>query len=151
AVGVSEFLVRFAVERFALFHGFPKGGVAHNDGVNDAELVEGELILAEDADALGARDIPTGGFLFASEDPHEGRFARAVRAGNGVAAAGHEGAGDVLKEDARAEAHGDVFYREHILSSLADRMGSKGIRAATDVKGRRPSAIRKRAGVTDRL
>src|SRR6266436_10107979 len=62
-----------------------------------------ELILAKDAHLFGGADGAFGGLEFASENFHECRFAGAVGAGDGVAAAGHKGAGDVLKEDARAE------------------------------------------------
>ena len=56
AVGVGERVVRLGVERVAFFEGFPERGVAHDYGVDDAELVEGELVLAKDAELFGAGD-----------------------------------------------------------------------------------------------
>src|SRR5208283_5857563 len=64
----------------------------------------------------------TRGVLFARQDLHERGLARPVRAGNGIAAPGHESCGHILEEDARAEAHGDVFDSDHnplILAYLA--------------------------------
>src|SRR5690242_7702510 len=101
------------VKCFALLQGLPEGAVAHDDRINDAEFVEGELVLAEDADFLGPGDVAVGRILLAGQDLHKGGFAGAVGAGNGVAAARHESGGDVLKEDAGAEAHSDIFNRDH--------------------------------------
>src|SRR5260370_158870 len=116
AVGVGEVVVGLGVEGVALLESVPENLVAHHYRVDDTEIVEGELILAEDAHLFGGSDRAFGGFEFAGENFHEGRFAGAIGAGDGVAAAGHEGAGDVLKEGARAEAHRDVIHREHNLS-----------------------------------
>jgi len=113
AIGVGELIVRLGVEGFAFLEGFPESGVAHDDRVNDAEFVEGELVLAQDADFLGTRDGAVGRILFAGQDLHERGFAGAVGAGDGIAAARHEGGGDVLKQDAGAEAHSDILNRDH--------------------------------------
>ncbi len=116
AVRVGESLVGLGVERVAFPQGVPEEFVAHDDGIDYAKVVEGELILAQDAHFLGRGDGAFGGLEFAGENLHECGLTGAVGAGDGVAAAGHEGAGDVLEEDARAEAHGDVIDREHNLS-----------------------------------
>ena len=42
--------MRLGVENFAFFERFPKRGVAHDDSVDHAEFVEGELVLAQDAE-----------------------------------------------------------------------------------------------------
>ena len=119
AVLVSELVVRLGVKGVALFKGGPESGVAHDDGVEDAEPVESELVLTKDTDAFGAVDIAAGGFLLSGENFHEGGFAGAIGAGDGIAAAVDEGGGDVLKEDTGAEAHSDVIYGDHILTILA--------------------------------
>ena len=48
AIFVGQFVVRLGVERIALLQGLPERGVAHDDGVDDAKFVEGELVLAQD-------------------------------------------------------------------------------------------------------
>ena len=111
AVGVGEF--GLLVDAVALFEGGPERLVAHDDGVDDAIGVEGELVLTEDAEFARADD---GAFLrveLAGEDLHEGGFAGAVGAGESVAAAGDKADADVFKEDLRAVAHGDVADTEH--------------------------------------
>ena len=113
AVGVGQFFVGLGVERVALFERFPERGVAHDDGVDHAKLIERELILAQDAHFLRARDRAFGRLEFAGQDFHECGFAGAIGAGDGVAAPGHEGAGDVFEEDPGSEAHGDVVDCEH--------------------------------------
>src|SRR5712664_765413 len=115
-VGIGELLMRLGIERIAFLQGVPKDFVAHYDGVDYAKLVKGELILAKDTHLFGRGDGALGGFEFAGENLHECGLTGAVGAGDGVAAAGHKGASDVLKKDARAEAHGDVIGREHNLS-----------------------------------
>ena len=93
AVGVGEFVVGLGVKGVAFLQRLPECGVAHDDGVDDAKFVEGELILAEDAEALGAGDRALGGLELAGEDLHQRGLAGAVGAGNRVAAARHEGGG----------------------------------------------------------
>ena len=76
------------VDAVALFEGGPERLVAHDDGVDDAIGVKGELVLAEHAELARADD---GAFLrveLAGEDFHEGGLAGAVGAGESVAAAG---------------------------------------------------------------
>ena len=111
AVGVGH--LGFLVDAVALFEGGPEGLVAHDDGVDDAIGVEGELVLAEDAELAGTDDGALLGVELAGEDLHEGGFAGAVGAGEAVAAAGDEADADVFKEDLGAVAHGDVADTEH--------------------------------------
>ncbi len=98
---------------FALFERGPEGVVAHDDGVDDAVGVELVLVLLEDADLFGADDVALLGVDLAGEDLHEGGFAGAVGAGEAVAAASGEGDGDILEEELRAVAHGDIGDRNH--------------------------------------
>ncbi|SRR6266498_1276965 len=50
--------VRDGVEVLALLERFPQALIAHDYRVNDAELVERELVLPQDAELLRARDGP---------------------------------------------------------------------------------------------
>src|SRR5712692_9522629 len=99
--------------------GLPEGGVAHDDGVNHAKLIEGELILAQDAHFLWLGDGTFSGIEVPGQDLHEGGLAGAIGPGNGITAARHERAGDVFEEDPGAEAHRDVIHREYNLSIVA--------------------------------
>ena len=112
AVFVGELVVRFRVQGFAFLQGFPQTAIAHDHGVDHAMFVEGELILAQDAEFFRPRDVALGGFELAGEDLHERGFAGAVGAGDGVAAAGEKGGGDVLEQYSGAEPHRDVVYCE---------------------------------------
>ncbi len=111
AVGVGH--LGLGVEDVALFERAPQPLVAHDHRVDDAQLVVGELILLEDAELLRADDVALLRRLLAGEQLHEGRLARAVRAGQAVAAAGQETGGYLVEENLRAEAHGDVFDANH--------------------------------------
>ena len=61
-----------------------------------------------------------GGLQLAGENLHQGGFAGAVGAGDGVAPARDEGAGHVLEEDPRTEAHSDIVHGQHNPPSIAD-------------------------------
>jgi len=93
--------------------GRPEWLVAHDDGVDDAVGVEGELVLAEYAELAGADYGAFLGVEFAGEDLHECRFAGAVGPGEAVATAGDEADGDFFEENFSAVAHGDVADTEH--------------------------------------
>ena len=101
--------MRLGVQRVALLQSLPERRVAHDDGVDHAEFVERKLILAQDAELFRAGDGAFGRLDFAGQDLHQRGLARAVGAGDGVAAAGKKRAGDVLEQDSGAEAHGDVI------------------------------------------
>jgi len=111
AVFVGHF--GFLVDAVALFKGGPEWLVAHDDGVDDAVGVEGELVLAEYAELAGADYGAFLGVEFAGEDLHECRFAGAVGPGEAVATAGDEADGDFFEENFSAVAHGDVADTEH--------------------------------------
>ena len=105
--------VGFLVDRIAFLHGGPEALVAHDDGVDGGEGVEGILILAENADLAGTDD---GAFLrldFAAEQLHESGFAGAVGAGESIALAGGEGGGDFVEQNFGAVAHGNITDGKH--------------------------------------
>ncbi len=106
---VGQLVVRFGVERVALLESLPQRGIAHDDGVNDAELVEGKLVLPQDAEFLRPRDRTLGRLDLLGQDLHKSGLAGAIGPGDGVAAPGHKATGDVLKETPLAEAHRDVI------------------------------------------
>ena len=114
AVGVGH--LGLLVDAVALFEGGPEGLVAHDDGVDDAIGVEGELILAQNAEFARADDGALLRVELAGEDLHESGLAGAVGAGEAVAAAGHEADAHVFEEHLRAVAHGDVADADHCFS-----------------------------------
>src|SRR5215467_4158566 len=118
--------MRLGVEDFALLQRVPQTAIAHNDGVDDAVFVEGKLILAQNAEFLGARHGALGGIDLAREDLHESGLTGAVGAGDGVAPSGEKGGGDVLEEDSRTEAHSDVVYAEHSSSLYREMKDGAG-------------------------
>ena len=112
AVFIGELVVRLGVEDVALGEGLPQGHVAHDHGIDDAVLIEGKLVLAQDAEFLGARDGSLGRLDIAGEDLHQGGLAGAVGAGDRVTTARQERAGDVFEQSSGAEAHGDIVNGE---------------------------------------
>ena len=80
--------VALRVEPLALFERAPQPRVAHDHGVDGAEVVERELVLPEDADFVRRRDGSPLRRELAGQQLHEGGLAGAVRAGETVAAAG---------------------------------------------------------------
>jgi len=86
----------------------PQPLVAHDYGVDDAVLIEGELVLLEDAHLLRRADRPFLRRQFARQQLHEGGLAGAVRPGEAVAAALLKSGGDVVEQDLRPVPHGDV-------------------------------------------
>ena len=109
AVVIGELVVRLGVQRVAFFERPPERRIAHDDGVDHAKSVERELVLAQHAEFLGTRDRPFGRLQLAREDLHQRRFSGAVGTRDGITAPGKKGAGDVLKQNSGAEAHGDVL------------------------------------------
>ena len=69
-VFVRERVVRFCIQRVALFQSLPKPGIAHDHGVNHAKFVERELILAQDAELLRPRDVAFRGLDVTGQNPH---------------------------------------------------------------------------------
>ena len=90
--------------------------VAHDDGVDDAELVEGELVLAEDAEFSRTDDVAFLRLELAGQDLHEGGFAGTVGAGQAIATAGRKGDADVFKENLGAVPHGYIADTDHLNS-----------------------------------
>ena len=111
--------VGLRVERLALLERRPEPRVAHDHRVDDAELVEGELVLPEDAELVGPGDRALLRRQLAGQQLHEGRLAGAVRPGEAVAAARGEGGGHVLEEHLRAVPHGDAVDCNHGRTLLA--------------------------------
>jgi hypothetical protein len=69
AVGVGEF--RLLVDAVALFECGPQRLVAHDDRVDDAKGVEGELVLAQHSELPGANDAAFLRVQLAGEELHE--------------------------------------------------------------------------------
>ena len=111
AVGLGH--LGLGVEELPFFERAPQTLVPHDDRVDHAELIEGELVLAEDAKLVGPRDRALLRGQLARQQLHERRLAGAVGACEAVAPAGGEGGRDVLEEHLRAVAHGDIADRDH--------------------------------------
>ncbi len=113
AVSVSHF--RLLIDGVTFCERCPERCVAHDDGVDNAESVVGELILTQDAELAGADD---GAFLrveFAGEYLHEGGFTGAVGASQTVTTTGNEGSRDIFKENFGAIPHGYIADTDHEL------------------------------------
>ncbi|MCY1405548.1 hypothetical protein D9M71_207880 [compost metagenome] len=89
--------------------------MAHDHGVDHAEVFVGELVLAQLAEAHVRLEhhLAGGGFEFTTENLHEGRLAAAVGTDQAVAVAVAELDGNVLEQRLGAELHGDVGGRDH--------------------------------------
>jgi len=109
AVLVGQLVVRLGVKRFTFLQRLPKRAVAHDDGIDHAKFVKGELVLPQNAHLLGPADGSLGRIEVALQDLHQGGLSGTIRAGDRIAAPFHERAGDVLEENPRAVAHGDVI------------------------------------------
>ncbi len=105
--------IRLGEQALLLLHGFPEDRVAHQDRVDDALVLESVLVLLEHREALGPRDGAGVRLELAGEDLHEGGFARAVGAGETVAAAGRERGGHVLEQLLAGKCLGDVLNLNH--------------------------------------
>ncbi len=99
-----------AVDTVALLLDLPQFGVAHDHRIDHRVLLEGELVLAQLADALVGGDghIAGAGCQAAVEDLHEGGLAAAVGADQAIAVAVTELDGDILEQWLGAKLHGDV-------------------------------------------
>ncbi len=111
AVVVGEF--GFFVDFVALRESGPKAFVAHHDGVDDAEGVEGVLVLLEDGEFPRADDGALLRVEIARKDLHERGLASAVGAGEAVAAAVTECGADFFEQNFGAVAHGDIANGNH--------------------------------------
>jgi hypothetical protein len=61
AVRIGELVVRLGVQCVAFFQRAPERRIAHDHGVDHAEPVEGELVLAQHAELLGRETVPLAG------------------------------------------------------------------------------------------
>ena len=128
----------FGEDVLALVERRPQAAVAHDDRVDDAKGVKGELILAEDRKLARADDVALLRVEVAGKDLHERGFAGAVGSGETVAAAGGEGGRDFLEQNFSAVAHGDIANGDHaalnrngVLRILVDAgTGRPGIRGS---------------------
>lgn len=87
--------------------------MAHDHRIDDAEVLVGELVLAQLAQAhVGFQhDLAGARLQVVAEDLHEGRLAATVGADQAVAVAVAELDGNVLEQRLGAELHGDVSCR----------------------------------------
>ena len=85
-----------------------QAGVAHDDGLQHAELVELVMVLLQHGQPLAGRDdhLADRRFDFAGQDFQKGRLAGAVGADQAVAVAGRELDIDILEKDAFAVLQG---------------------------------------------
>ena len=96
ANGVGHFLF---IELVSLLHDGPKAAIAHDHSVNDKGVTKVFDPLFEEAHFFGQRDCSRCLGLNSHDDLEEGRFARAVWAGQAIAAPVVEGEGDIFKKD----------------------------------------------------
>lgn len=84
--------------------------MAHDHGVDHAEGLVGELVLAQftQAGVLLEHHLASGRLQVTAKDLHEGRFAAAIGADQAVAVAVVEFDRDVFEERLGAELHGDI-------------------------------------------
>ena len=113
AVFVAHF--RQVVDAVAFGFHLPQFLVAHDHGVEHGKFLEGELVLAQLADARVRfqRHDAGGGLEITAEDFHEGGLATAIGADQAVTGTGRELDGDIFEQRARAELHGDIGGTEH--------------------------------------
>ena len=101
--------------------------MTHHHHVEHAQLLVGELVLLQLAEALaGRRSIrfPRAGLQVSAENFHEGRLAAAVGADQAIAIAVAELDGNVFEQRLCAELHGDVGRRQQGISvRWASRLG----------------------------
>jgi hypothetical protein len=105
--------VRLLVELVPFLERGPQAVVAHDDGIDDPILVEGVLILTQDAELARPVDRAALGLGLASQQLHERGFAGAVRPRQAVAPARRERRRDLLEEDLRPEPHRNAADRNH--------------------------------------
>ncbi len=95
----------------------PEFLVAHDHRIDDAEVLVGELVLAQLAQAhVGFQhDLAGARLQVVAEDLHEGRLAATVGADQAVAVAVAELDGNVLEQRLGAELHGDIRGGDQLL------------------------------------
>ena len=121
-------IVGMSVKLIALLQRVPERSVPHDHGVENAIGIERELVLTQDTDFLGPGYGAFRWFHLTGQDFHERGFTGAIGASDRVAPSGEEGGGYVFKENAGAEAHGNVVYRDqgrrYLLKGFTDRANS---------------------------
>ncbi len=107
--------LRQRIDAVALLLDGPQLFMPHDDGIQHAEFLEGELVLAQLAKTLVGidRDITGSRLQIAAEDAHQGRFAAAVGADQAVAVPLAEAHGDIFKQGLRPELHGEIGGSNH--------------------------------------
>ncbi|MNG68102.1 hypothetical protein D3C79_264280 [compost metagenome] len=102
--------LRHGVDAVTLFLHRPQFGVAHDHGVQHAELFKSELILAQFTQALIRiqEHVTAARRQIASEDFHERRFTAAVGSDQTIAVTAAKFDRDVFKQRLTAELHSDV-------------------------------------------
>ena len=108
---------RQGVDAVALGLHRPEFLVAHDHRIDDAEVLVGELVLAQLAQAhVGFQhDLAGARLQVVAEDLHEGRLAATVGADQAVAVAVAELDGNVLEQRLGAELHGDIRGGDQLL------------------------------------
>src|SRR5687767_13763263 len=125
------------VQQLALLQGRPEPPVAHDYRIDDAARVEGELILAEDADLLWTADRAALRRQLTGHQLHEGRLAGAIRPRQAVAPPGDERRGDVVEEHLRPVAHGETADCNHDPELSLEKRGGERKKGPPTPKGRR--------------
>ena len=105
--------VGLVVQPIAFLECRPQARVTHDHRVDDAELVEGELVLAQHAELLRSRDRALLRLELARKELHEGGLAGAVGPREAITPAGREGRGDIVEEHLRPVPHGDAVDCNH--------------------------------------
>jgi hypothetical protein len=121
AVGLGE--LGLSVEGFPLSPDRVQARRAHDDGVQDPDLLEGEVVLAENGHALACPedDVPPVRFQFTGKDFEKRGLAGAVRADDAIAVAGGELEVDILEQDPIAKGESEVadgYHGSAVLSEL---------------------------------
>src|SRR3990172_3806859 len=107
--------MRLAVQVVPLRKGRPQSHMAHHNRVKNAEFIEGELVLTENAEFLRAGDGTFGRPNLPRQNFHECRLAGAIRSRDRIAASWKECTGDILEQDLRAVAHRNVVNGKHVV------------------------------------
>jgi hypothetical protein len=103
----------FGVQRLALLERLPQPMVAHDDGVDDAVVVEGVLVLPEHAELAGAAHRAPLRLQLTREQLHERGLAGPVRSRQAVPIPGRERRRHVLEQDLRPVPHRHTTHRNH--------------------------------------
>ncbi len=106
SVRVRQF--RFRIDDFAFFESGPQAAIAHDDRIDDAILIEGKLILAQNSQLARADDGSLLRFKFTGEKLHERGFTRPIGTGEAVALPRNKAGGNFVEQNFGAVAHGHI-------------------------------------------